>query len=339
LSPELHETRTIMNNLQDYQMFAWIERRITVLRQEWMQNEAFDWRSTLAIVVGAIVLTPLFIQFPNLGWDWYYFHIGTWNFSYPPWMPVVLAPLLVRDWRLGLAILTCVLFVTTAVAAAREAKSFGRSSMLNAALLAICTGPVWMLTWQGNVVPVTLFGLIALPFGVPLATVQPHLASWALLARRKWMIWGIGFLIMTFIVWGWWPSRYYDLSRVLSHPIAMGWGNLGWPLLVVGLVLLVFSNADPLRLIAVGTFITPYLMPVHMLLLTPAIGRVRGWRRVVIWAGAQLTLIPVMFVTIESKYVAMLFPLLVWWVLRPRETAAVQVTTTPTVRNIQESAL
>jgi hypothetical protein len=99
----------------------------------------------------------------------------------------------------------------------------------------------------------------------------------------------------------------------------MGWQNLGWPVLAVGLILLIFSNADPLRLIAVGMFVAPYIMPVHMLLLTPAIGRVQGWRRVLIWAAAQLPFLPVMFSTLESKYIAMLFPLIVWWIVRPRE--------------------
>jgi hypothetical protein len=40
-----------------------------------------------------------------------------------------------------------------------------------------------MLLWQGHVVEVTLLGLIALPFGIPFATIQPHLTPWALLAR------------------------------------------------------------------------------------------------------------------------------------------------------------
>src|SRR5262249_43445779 len=144
-------------------LFAWIKHRVEVFRQDWVRDEPFDWRSTLAIIVGTIALTPLLTLLPNLGWDWYHFKIGTWNPTYPPWMPVVFSPLLIWDWRLGLAILTSALFVTTAVAAGREAKSFGRLSILNAALFAIFTGPLWMLLWQGNVVELTLFGLVALP--------------------------------------------------------------------------------------------------------------------------------------------------------------------------------
>lgn len=304
-------------------VFVWLKYRIDTFRRDWVRDEPFDWRPTLAILISTIVLAPLVAQLPNLGFEWYHFDLGTYNVSYPPWMPAALSPLLVWEWRTGLALLTSLLLASTAIGAAREAKASGRASILGAALLAVCTAPVLMLMWLGNAATVTLFGVIALPFGIPLATVQPHLGSWALLARRKWTIWGIVFLIFTFVVWGWWPSRYFDLGFLLAHPIAMGWRNLGWPILVIGLILLVFSNADPLRLIAVGTFFAPYLMAVHLLLLTPAIGRTRGRARFILWLAAWLPLLVPMFATIWAKYLAMLFPLLVWWLLRPHKSDSV----------------
>lgn len=161
-------------------------------------------------------------------------------------------------------------------------------------------------------------GIVALPLGIPWATVQPHLAPWALLARRSWTLWGLGFLTLTLIVWGPWPIQILtNVEGSLGQPIAMGWINLGWPILLVGLVLLPFTNADPLRLIAAGAFVAPYLMAVHLVLLLPAIGRVTGWRRVVLWLSAWLTLLPAMFYSDAAKLAAMIFPLAVWWLLRP----------------------
>jgi len=297
---------------------VWIQARLGAYLRDWNQKESFDWRSVAAIIAGTVILFPLFVQLPNLGLEWYHFDLGTWDVSYPPWMPLAISPLKLWGWRTGLALLTGLLFMSTAVAAAREARMRGRASMLGAAALAVTTAPVLMLTWLGNVAPLTLFGLVALPFGIPWATLQPHLAPWALLARRQWTIWGIAFLALTFLIWGFWFSRYFTLSGILAHPIAMGWQNLGFPFLVIGLVMLVFTNADPLRLIAVGAFVTPYLMPHHLLLLPPAIGRTQGYARLVLWGSAWLTLFPPMFAPhLWAKYVAMLFPLVVWWLLRP----------------------
>jgi hypothetical protein len=296
---------------------GWIKTRAAAFASEWVQPVTFDWQPVLAILLGAVALAPLTSLLPVLGWDWYFFVQGGWNATYPPWLSVAIAPLAVWDWRVGLALLNGLLLMTVAIATARETKGSSRRPF-GAILLTLLTPPVFMLLWLGNVASLTLLGLVALPVGVPYTVLQPHLASWAILARRQWMLWGIGFFVLTLVVWGWWPGQVLgQLGSSLAHPLAMGWQILGWPVAVAGGVLLLLSNADPFRLIAAGAFLTPYLMPQHFVLLIPAIGRAEGKWRWLLWASAWLTLLPAMFLTTWSKYVAMLFPLAVWWVLRP----------------------
>jgi hypothetical protein len=308
-------------------LLTWVRTRINDFARDWKKVEPFDWRSVLAILVGTIVLTPLLMRLSNLGWEWYHFDLGTWNATYPPWLPITIAPLTVWDWRTGLAMLTSLLLMSSAVGAAREAKTRGRASMLVAALLAVSCVQVFMLMWLGNAVTVVFFGVIALPWGIPFASIQPHISSFAILARRRWTLLAIAFLAASFVIWGWWPPMVMDsMGGAYEHPIVMGWTVLGWPILLVGLVMLIFTNADPLRLMAVGVFLTPYLMPVHTILLVPAVGRARGPARLIIWAAAWTTLFPEMFgPQLWSKYVAMLFPLAVWWFLRPRKEEATSV--------------
>jgi hypothetical protein len=256
-----------------------------------------------------------------LGWEWPFYASGQIDATYPPYLYLALKPLSIWDWRTGVGLLNGPLLMTVAVSTAREALRQGdrRSSRLSAAALALLTAPVLMLMWEGHAAPVTLFGLLALPFGVPYALIQPHIAPWSLLARRRWTLFAIGFGLLTLAIWGLWPLQVIGLaSSSIAHPIAMGWSRLGWPVLLVGLLMLLNINADPLRLMAMGAFITPYANAVHFVLLLPAIGRVRGWRRLLLWLGAWLAVLPYGFGSIPAKYAAMLFPLAVWWFLRPQ---------------------
>lgn len=300
-----------------------IRRRAAVYLAEWKQPAPFDWRAALWLCGGSLILLPLTTRLPALAYEWPLYRAGVFDATYPPWLQLAISPLAVWEWRTGAALLFGLLFMSVAIGTAREARGQSRGSMLGGVLLALVTAPVLMLLWEGNASILTLMGVVMLPLGVPWATVQPHLAPWALLARRSWTLWGLVFLALTLIVWGPWPIQILmNVEGSLGHPIAMGWINLGWPLLLIGLALLPFTNADPLRLIAVGAFIAPYLMAVHLVLLLPAIGRVTGWQRVALWLCAWLTLLPAMFYSDESKLAAMIFPLAVWWLLKPAAHAS-----------------
>jgi hypothetical protein len=120
-------------------------------------------------------------------------------------------------------------------------------------------------------------------------------------------------------MWGLWPLQTVGLLRKSTgHIIAMGWLPMGWPLLLIGLLMLPFTHAHPLRLMAVGTFVLPYVMAVHMVLLLPVIGAVKGRERVLLFILAFLTLLPASIGLLWAKYLTMLFPLAVWWFLRPK---------------------
>jgi hypothetical protein len=207
--------------------------------------------------------------------------------------------------------------MAASVAAARESRAYPRSARLGAALLAVLSAPVWMLMWQGTIDGVVLLGFVLLPPGVLWMLLKPQIAVWGILARRNWVLSAIVCLAISLLIWGWWPQDMLTaLSHLVGHPIAMGWQVLGLPVLLVGLVLLLCSDADPLRLMAAGSFLAPYLMSVHLVLLLPAIGRVNGLSRWVLWAASWLLILPPMFQTLWSKYLAMVFPLAVWWLLR-----------------------
>lgn len=292
--------------------------RFAALRTMWLQSTPFDWRAALACVLGALLLWPLVDRLPTLGYDWYtYFATGELAW-YPPWTKIALFPLIMLPWRQGLSLLNALLLMTVAVAAARESRAFPRSAMLGAALLAVLSAPVWMLTWQGTIDGVVLLGFVFLPPGVLWMLLKPQIAVWGILARRNWVLSAIICIGISLLIWGWWPQEMLNaLSHLVGHPIAMGWQVLGLPVLVVGLILLICSDADPLRLMAAGSFLVPYLMSVHLVLLLPAIGRVNGRSRWVLWAASWLLILPAMFQSDWSKYAAMLFPLVVWWLLRP----------------------
>ena len=303
-----------------------LRQRIASLIAEWKQPVPFDWRSVVAIIAGAVILMPLTYRLPMLGYEWHFYHNGTIGGNYPPYLHPVIRPFtFMEDWRLSYALVAGILLMSVAVVTHREARQDTRSARLGAALLALFSAPVMMLLWVGNVSSLTVFSLAALPIGIPLALVQPHITPWAIVSRRQWLIWGAAFGILTLLIWGPWPLRLINVPDVkMEHPIAMGWRRIGWPFLVIGLVMLAFSNLDPLRLMAAGAFLTPYTLQVHLVVLIPALGRVNGWRRVALWLCSWLLFLPGMFATDWSKYLAMVFPLTVWWMLRPRQQRSEQ---------------
>lgn len=297
---------------------------VSTYAAEWQQPAPFDWKATLTVVIGTIVLLPLTTQLPMLGYEWPFYISGQVDINYPPYLQLAIKPFSIWPWRLGVAILCGLLPMTVAMSTFREASriSSNRLFRFGSSTLALLTPLIPMLMWEGNASIITMFGLLSLPYGVLFAVIQPHLPVWAMLARRRWTLFGIGFGILSLFIWGLWPIHTVtNMGNWIGHPSALGWSSMGWPVAVVGLFMLPFVNANPLRLMAVGAFLIPYALPVHFVLMLPAIGRVRGWRQVLLWASVWLLLLPYAYQTLWSKYIAMLFPLLVWWFLRNQPTA------------------
>jgi hypothetical protein len=220
-------------------------------------------------------------------------------------------------WRSGLALLNGIMLMTVAVSAASEVGNNSRRSILLAAVLAVITPPVFMALWLGNVEGLVLLGLISFPPGIVLALMKPHLTGWAILARRQWVFWAVAIGLVSLLIWGWWPARMLaDFGRLTDNPMAIGWYNLGWPVALLGGILLLFSHADPYRMLAAGFLLTPYLMPNHMLLLLPVIGRVSGWRRWLLWVICWISSLAAGIQENALRYLALSFPLAVWWFSR-----------------------
>ena len=299
-------------------------KRLKDILQDWSRPEPFDWRAALACLLGGLALWPLTARLPVVGWDWYYwFHAHRVEF-YPPWTELVLSPLNALTWRSGLALLNALMLMAVAVGAAKAVDG-GRLSRLGAVLLALLTPPVFMALWLGNIEGLVLLGLVALPPGVVLALMKPNLTLWAMLARRRWLFWSAALFLGSLLVWGWWPARTFsEMGRLGENPMTIGWYNLGWPVGLLGAILLLLSNADPLRLMAAGFLVTPYLMPNHSLLLLPALGRVTGWKRLILWGLAWVSGIASGMNVGPGRYLGLAFPLAVWWLLKNPESSADQ---------------
>lgn len=291
----------------------WLAQR----RREWTLSAPFDWRITIACGVGALLLFPLVRLLPVAGWDWgVYFARGDLA-QYPPWSGLVLAPLTILPWREGLALVNGMTLCAVAFATRREADGQRPLPRFLAPLLALLSPPTLMLLWQGNIDGLVQFGIVSFPFGLVVALIKPHLAIWAVAARRSWVIAALAFLLISLVIWAGWPvDLFATLPARNAHPMAMGWQNLSPVLLIIGLAMLPFTRADPLHLMCVGAFLTPYLLPQHLLLLLPSLGRVQGTRRLLLWGMAWTTALPAMFMS-WGLYAAYLFPLVAWWLLLP----------------------
>ena len=68
--------------------------------------------------------------------------------------------------------------------------------------LAILSLPALWVLFMGNLDGLVLAGLLLLPWGVPLVLLNPQLASFSLLAKRSYIIAGIAWMLISFIIWG-----------------------------------------------------------------------------------------------------------------------------------------
>ena len=94
------------------------------------------------------------------------------------------------------------------------------------------------------------------------------------------------------LIWPNWLGYVFGIRW--NHSAATGWQAIGgWPLLLVGLVLILGAGNDPWRLMTAGCFITPDLMPYHLIVLLPAIGRVKGRSKVIVWMAAWMVILGV----------------------------------------------
>ncbi len=293
---------------------------LRVAWQAWFQEECFDWRPAAASLVGGVLVWPLVHRLPMVGWDWYYWFFANRIEFYPPWTSLLLSPLVQLPWRAGLSLVNSLLLVALAVFVYRQALGEAIPTRLLACAMALLTPQVFINLYLGSIEGLMLIGMLLLPPGAALVLFKPNLTGWVLLARRQWFIWGAGIGVISLVIWGWWPANMFSWIEPLTEKsLAIGWYNLGWPIAVLGAVLLPFSGANPMRLLAAGLLLTPYLMPNHLYLLLPALGSVRGWKRAALWAAAWISGLAAGAYGSSLMRLAILFPLAVWLLIPARE--------------------
>jgi hypothetical protein len=269
----------------------------------------------LAIGTGVLALLPIFMNAPLLGWDWFYGYIRNLPSEiYTPWIDWVLWPVRALPWRTGLAVTNGVTVMVVAVLTLLEGRTTWKYLGV---ILALANPPIWFILWDGQADAWGLVGLLAMPIGLPLVLMKPTMIAFVVLARKRWVLLSVGFGLLTILIWGWWPGKLLStLDQRVGHPSPMGWMIQGIYLLVIGLVLLLFTDRqDPYQYLAAGAFLYPFVMPYHFIALLPALGRLTNLRQLALWLLSWTLLLEVGVGGIW-KDIAYLFPLFAWYWLR-----------------------
>ena len=264
--------------------FAWFSDRAFLKSFIPTQHNLVEFmKFSTMVFTGALLFYPFFLQAPFLGWDWFFFfNLNNPDYNllspasaYPPYTRFFIQCLTWLDWRQSLAFLNALTVMAVVLATWKNGGRFF------SVLLVLLSPPIWMLMWIGHVEGIVLFGLVS--NFIPLALIKPQLTIWGLLNSPHRMIWTILFLGITLILWPMWPLRM--VGATMTHEAAFGWAVTGWPILILGILLILGAGTNQYRLIAAGLLISPYLMPYNLVILLPVIGQVRGYRKVIIWAA------------------------------------------------------
>jgi hypothetical protein len=289
------------------------------LASEFVHSLIPSWKDTLSslklflyVVLGGIILTPITSKLPLLGWDWYFFftsHHPVLNIYNPrspffPFAKYLLMPLTWMPWRDSLALLAGLTYMTIALGTWKSGGKYG------SILLALFTPIPLIALWVGHPEGLALLGMLT--NFVPLAFIKPQLTFWAFLRSKALAFWALFVLGLVIIIW---PSWLQVTGTTWNHDASFGWQALGWPLLILGFLLLAGAGNDPWRLMAAGCFITPDIMPYHMVVLLPAIGRVNGIWKIVVWLTTWLLFIG-LGMGGNFRYINLLFPLCVYVALQ-----------------------
>lgn len=270
-------------------------------------------RLFLLVLVGGILLSPLMARLPVLGWDWYFFFTGhhpVINIDNPgsPFLPYtkwLLMTLTWLPWRNSLALLGGLTFMSVALGTWKYGGRYG-----SIALALLNPVPLFVL-WVGHPDGLALLGMLTNI--IPLALIKPQVTIWSFLRSRAHIFWLAVTLGLVFLIWPNWLST--PLGIHWDHSSSFGWQALGWPLLAVGVVLLAGAGSDPWRLMAAGCLLSPDLMPYHLVVLLPAIGRVKGWWKLVVWLAAWLVLLG-MGLAGSFRFLNLLLPLFIYAALQ-----------------------
>ena len=274
-----------------------------------------NWRQVGAIFLGGVLLAPLVYYLPLLGHDWLKVFYAGEIAMYPPWVGLIFSPFRLLPWRISLALINSLTLAGVAVITACQSKRVLWDG-LQAAALALLTPSLWYLLWDGQIDGLILIGMLFLPWSIPIVLLRPQIIGWMLLSRRRWTIWAALWLGVSFVLWKNWFGVALLRSRgSILHPTAMGWATLGWPILLLGIGMLLTAGGNPWRILAGAFVASPYVQPYHIIMLLPALGRVGGWRRWVLW-GLMWAVGSVPAFMGLTRYTGLVVAFAVWWYLR-----------------------
>lgn len=266
------------------------------------RSELKDNLLRLAAILGlALLLFPLVRRLPIAGYDWFFVFYGPAErlSAYPPYAHYLFNLLTWLEWRDSLAILASISLVTIAVSTWRHG---GRGGSV---LLALLSAPTWHLLWMGHPDGLVLLGLATGIF--PLALIKPQISIWYYLKDLRWVIVIGTFLALTLLIWPLWVLNFTQAT--FEIPAAFGWSSVGWPMALLGLALLAGAGRDPDRLMAAGTLLSPYLLPYHLVVLIPIIGRAEGKWKIALCLSSWLMVVGVGLDQI-GNLLSLAFPLL-----------------------------
>lgn len=265
------------------------------------------------ILFGSVLLYPLMIRLPMLGWDWYRFfnsnhptdNIFSPTSPFIPFTKYFIMLLTWMNWRDSLALLGGLTYMGIALGTWRNGGRFG------SILLALLTPLPLIVLWVGHPDGLALVGYLT--GFIPLALIKPQITFWGFLRSKAMFFWLVIVMCLVMLIWPNWLFAVF--SSRWDHSASSGWQALGWPMLLFGGILILGAGDNPWRLMAAGCFLTPDIMPYHLVVLLPAIGRVRGGRKIAVWAGAWLVFLG-LGMGGSYRYLNLLFPLSIYFSLQ-----------------------
>jgi len=291
-------------------------QRFVSAKSEWIKtSKDFGF-----IILGAAIISPLVSKLPFVGWDWYFFftnHSPTNNLltttnPYPPFTHLLLSSITWMDWKSSQTILNAITLMTLALFTWKFQKSY------LAIILAIFNPIVYILFWVGHPDGLVLLGIMT--GFIPLIIIKPQIALWSVLSSKRLIFWTILFIISSFLIWGFWPMNAVVFAKdillnrqVLYYKEATyGWGVLGWPVFLIGVLMLAGAGQNKMRLIAAGSMLSPYVMPYHMVLLLPVLGEIKGTKKILVWASIWFLFLATGLKG-PYKYLNLVFPILAYF--------------------------
>ena len=232
--------------------------------REW-PNLIIVWVFLVFTLSMAATLIPMENELFGFDWKVYFSEPQNVPGHYPPWTTIILRPL---SYHLlaGITLATFIIVV------------YHKQVSLLSAFFAFISLPLFWVLFLGQLDGLALLGILGLPFLPFLVLLKPQIAAFALFARREYIISGLALAAISYLIWGLWPLDmidYYQAHTNSLDPWVQDVG-LGWRGLPIFLFILwKMPRHDTDWWMLAGAFITPTLIPYHLLPLMPAISRLK----------------------------------------------------------------